>query len=361
MSEPETEKPARTARIAFVMLFALSASLVGYIVWPFRAPLFLALVSASLLHSVCERTIRRVGGRRLIGALLTTLALIVIIVGPVGTGLGFIGGQVLKGLIFVRDVLGIHSVEQLHQGGMSTRGEALADRVVAMLHLSRAQLDDGLRYAVTTAQGATQRIVAGSPRLLVQAVVMLIAFYFFLVEAPKLYRWLERLSPLQSHQTRHLLAEFRSVSRASILGATLSALYQALAATLGFFITGVPHAVFFGVLLLFSSLIPVIGTLVVWVPAVALLWLFGHHAMAIVLLIWSVVFVVAGEQVAKPFILRKILHSDQPMHAGLISLSLLGGIFMFGLIGLVLGPLAIAFFLAMVRIYERDFAPRVQS
>jgi predicted PurR-regulated permease PerM len=92
-----------------------------------------------------------------------------------------------------------------------------------------------------------------------------------------------------------------------------------------------------------------------------LLWFFGHHAMAIVLLIWSVVFVVAGEQVAKPFILRKILHSDQPMHAGLISLSLLGGISMFGLIGLVLGPLAIAFFLAMVRIYERDFAPRVQS
>jgi predicted PurR-regulated permease PerM len=114
-------------------------------------------------------------------------------------------------------------------------------------------------------------------------------------------------------------------------------------------------------LLLFTSLIPVIGTLVVWVPAVALLWLFGRHAMAIVLLIWSVVFVIVGEQVGKPFILRKILHSDEPMHAGLISLSLLGGISMFGVIGLVLGPLAIAFFLAMVRIYERDFASRVQS
>jgi predicted PurR-regulated permease PerM len=62
--------------------------------------------------------------------------------------------------------------------------------------------------------------------------------------------------------------------------------------------------------------------------------------------------------VGKPFMLRAILRGGQEMHTGLVFLSLLGGIEMFGLLGLVLGPLVIAFFLAMVRLYERDFRSR---
>ena len=77
--------------------------------------------------------------------------------------------------------------------------------------------------------------------------------------------------------------------------------------------------------------------------------------MAIVLLAWCLVFVIGAEQVGKPFVLRAILRSREEIHAGLVFLSLLGGIEMFGLIGVVLGPLMVAFFLSMVRIYERDF------
>ncbi len=156
--------------------------------------------------------------------------------------------------------------------------------------------------------------------------------------------------------SRDLLSEFRGVSRASIFGAALSALFQGLFATIGFLITGVPHAVFFGVLTLLASFIPVVGTLLVWLPATVMLWLFGHHGMSIALMIWCVVFIVGAEHVGKPFLLRAILHGDEEMHTGLVFLSLLGGIEMFGLIGLVVGPIAIAFFLSMVReSYERDF------
>ena len=69
------------------------------------------------------------------------------------------------------------------------------------------------------------------------------------------------------------------------------------------------------------------------------------------------VVVIGAEQVGKPFVMRAILHSREEVHTGLVFLSLLGGIEMFGLIGVVVGPLVVAFFVSMVRIYERDFRP----
>jgi predicted PurR-regulated permease PerM len=357
-SESAAGSPARSARLAFAVLFAVAIALAAYVVWPFRAPLFLALVLASVLYGVYEWVVRRLHGRRVAGAVITTVGLLVVIVGPIGAIVAFVAGQVVNGLTFVRDELGIHSMEQLQRGALSPHGQALVTRALGVFHLSRAQVQELAVSASATAEHMTGRILEGSSRAAFHAAIMLIAFYFFLLEGERLIRWLEGVSPLEARQTHDLLVEFRGVSRASILGATLAALFQGLAATAGFLITGVPHAVFFGVVTLFASFIPVVGTVIVWLPAVALLWIGGHHGAAIALLVWCLVFIVGAEHLGKPFLLRAILHGGEEMHTGLIFLSLLGGIEMFGLIGLVLGPLVIAFFLAMVRIYERDFRSR---
>jgi predicted PurR-regulated permease PerM len=97
--------------------------------------------------------------------------------------------------------------------------------------------------------------------------------------------------------------------------------------------------------------VPGVGTSLVWIPAVASLWLGGRQFAAVLLALYCFVVVVGAEQVGKPLLLK----GQVQMHTGLIFLSLLGGLAMFGLLGILLGPLIVAFFLAMVRIYERDF------
>lgn len=356
MSQADPGTPtARSSRVAFAVLFALAFGLAASVVWPFRSPLFLALVLASTLRGVYDWVVRQLRGRRVIGALVTTAGLLVVLIGPLAAIAGFVAGQVVKGLGYAREQLGIHSVAELRRGALSERGEERIDRALGFLHLSRAQIQDGITRASAAAEHATQDILQGSTTAVFHAGILLIGFYFFLVEGERLAGWLERNSPLAPRQTRDLLAEFRGVSRASILGAALAALFQGLAATIGFLVTGVPHPVFFGVLTLFASFIPVIGTVLVWLPAVALLWLSGHHGASILLVSWCSVFIVGAEHLGKPFVLRAILKGGDEMHTGLVFLALLGGIEMFGLVGLVLGPLVIAFFLAMLRIYERDF------
>ena len=344
LGKPRATRASRTAAISFGVLFALALALLGAVIWPFRVPLFFAFVLATVLDGVYGWTVQQLRGRRVLGALVTTLGVLVVVVGPLAAVVGFVAGRLAEGLAFVRD-----------NGMLSANGTQLTARALRLLHLSREQLEDVGRRVSEMADHPVQRLVQGSSAAVFHTAIMLIAFYFFLLEGPRLRVWLERISPLQPRQTRDLFAEFRSVARASIFGTTLAALFQAVAATVGYLVTGVPHPIFFGVLTLVASFIPVIGTMLVWAPAVGLLWMFGQHAMAIVLLTWCLLIVIGAEQVGKPFVMRAILRSREEIHGGLVFLSLLGGIEMFGLIGAVLGPLMIAFFLSMVRIYERDF------
>lgn len=343
----------RRSRLPFRLLFILALALTVYVMWPFRVPLLLAGVLASVLHGVFLRLCRLTRGRRWLGALLTTLGLFVVIVGPLAAISTFAVQQIIRGFGFMRDQLGIHSVAQLKSSVPPSRGRHLAEHLLGSVHLTIEQVQSFAAHASTWAEHAVQTIVASSSKAGFHAAVMLIAFYFLLVEGRGLIQWLRRVSPLEASETESLLEEFRSVARATILGATIAALFQAVAATLGYLIVRLPHPLFFGLLTLVASFIPVVGTLLVWAPAVFLLWTFGHHVAAISLLAWCLVLVTGVEHVGKPLVLRKILHSREPMHTGLVFLSLLGGIEMFGLIGIVLGPLVVAFFLAMVRMYER--------
>jgi len=345
----------RRMRVTFAILFVLAIALALYVIWPFRAPLLLAAVLASVMQGPFRWLTHLVRGRRAVAGFATTATILVVLIGPLAAIVAFTAGQVIKGLAFVRDELGIENVAQLRHGELSPRAQELLDQLLSVLHVSRAQLGDFAHRASAVAEGGVSKIVASSGRATFHTAIMLIAFYFLLVEGARITDYLRRVSPLEARQTRDLLDEFRAVSRASILGTVIAAVFQGLTATLGFFITGVPHAIFFGLCTLIASFIPVVGTLIVWLPAVAFLWLADDHASAILLTVWCLVFVVGAEHVGKPLALRYVLGGQQEMHTGIVFLSLLGGLEMFGLIGLVLGPLVFAFLLAMLRIYERDF------
>jgi predicted PurR-regulated permease PerM len=355
-SAPNTVgRPTRRLRIAFTVLLALAVGLSLYVIWPFRAPLLLAAVLASVLHSVFRRASRLLHGHRALGAFATTVGLVVLILGPLAGIVAFAAGQVVKGLAFVHDELGIENVGQLHPGALPPRGQELLDHLLAVLHLSRAQVDHFAHQASLWAEGALQTVLASSSRATFHAAIMIVAFYFFLLEGSHLVGWVRRISPLEARQTRDLLDEFRSVSRASILGNAIAAVFQGVVTGIGFALFGVPHPIFFGLVTLIASFIPVVGTLVVWGPAIAFLAIAGHHGAAIGLAIWCLVLVAGGEHVGKPLVVRWVLHGQEEMHTGLVFLSLVGGLEMFGPIGLVLGPLVFSFLLAMLRMYERDF------
>jgi len=327
--------PPRRISRPFLALLLLSAALLLYVAWPFRTPLFLAIVIAAVLHGALERLTAALRGQRVLASALMTLAVLVVIVAPFASLVAFLTRESMVGLGYIRDTLGVHSVEELRAAALP---EAL-ERILQVFHLDREQVYDGINYLVGLAQDATPGLLASGGRAIAATLIMLIALYFLLVDGRRVVQW----------------AEMRRVTTATVTGIIFTAAFQGLAAAGGYFLCGIPHAGFFGMLTALVSFVPGVGTSLVWVPVSISLWAGHHQAASILLAIFCLVVVVGAEQVGKPLLLR----GQVQMHTGLIFLSLLGGLAMFGLIGILAGPLIVAFFLAMVRIYERDF--RVSS
>ena len=338
----------RTAKITLGVLAAIATALFFWVVLPFWSPLLLAAVLAAVFQWPLDRLTGFFKGRRRTAGALISVGVLVVIVLPFASVAAFTASEAIGGFSYVRDTLGVQSVSDLKTVELPLS----VQRALTALHLTREQVHELAGRAASKAQEIGPEILASSSRAVFHTALMLLAFYFLLVDGRRLIEWLWNVSPLQAEQTEELLREFHSVATGSILGNVASALLQGVLAGIGFAIFSVPHAAFFGLLVGMASFVPVVGTALVWIPAVALLFFTGHNGGAIGLAIWCTIGVVGVEHAAKPFILRAT--SGGEMHTGLMFLALLGGLEVFGILGVILGPLIVSFFISLMRMIERD-------
>jgi predicted PurR-regulated permease PerM len=147
------------------------------------------------------------------------------------------------------------------------------------------------------------------------------------------------------------LREFRKVSASVLISSLATAGVQALAALVGYLIASVPHPLFFATITFFMALIPAIGAGGACLAAALLLLTQGKVGMAIFLAVWGVFVVGLVDNLIKPMLVKRGLH----MHGAIVFFSLLGGLAAFGTVGLLLGPLIVTLFLALLRIHQRDY------
>jgi predicted PurR-regulated permease PerM len=184
---------------------------------------------------------------------------------------------------------------------------------------------------------------------------LFITTYFVLQNWSSLTRRAEIMLPLKPRDTRALFDEFRRVGRSVLLGTVLTGMAQGLLAGIGYYLTGVPEAAFFGALTAVASLVPGVGTLLVWVPLGIYLLITGHLGLGLIELLYGA-FIVGGlcDYVLRPRLVGG--HGDMP--ALLTFLALFGALEVFGLIGLILGPVIMSLAVALLRIYEREATRR---
>jgi predicted PurR-regulated permease PerM len=141
------------------------------------------------------------------------------------------------------------------------------------------------------------------------------------------------------------------VASAVLVSTLITSGVQAIAALIGYLVTGVPHPIFFAVVTFFVAMIPAIGAAAVCVFAALILLVTGHPYAALLLAVWGIVVVGLVDNVAKPFLIK----GDVELDGAVVFFALVGGIAAFGMVGLLIGPLAVALFLALLRMYKRDF------
>lgn len=344
----------QTSSVILAILVVLAIGLLLYVLWPLASSLFLAGVLAGAFSPLFERLTRKLKGRRNFAALLMTFGVVLAVIIPTGT----LGAVAVKEAI---DGVNYISKTLRSEGGVSK----LIDRLPGPLRPLGQRVVDALPHdgqeaiAISGAQGATAvsavgNILSATTNALVQTVFMLIAFYFLLTDGPRLVRWLTDVVPLAPGQLKQLLEDFRKVSVAVLLSTVATGAVQTVAAGVGYLITRVPNLLFFTLATFFMSLVPAVGAASVSVLLAGLLFISGRPLwQPILLLAWGFFVVGLIDNLVKPLFIKGG-KGGLELHGAVVFFALIGGLAAFGAIGLLAGPLIVAFFLATVRMAQRD-------
>jgi predicted PurR-regulated permease PerM len=338
-------------------IFALVvAAVLGYtlvlIFAPFAPSMTWAAFLAFLLYPLNLRLRRRFRGRAAAAGMLTILAPIVILLPLSALSIDFVAqiSTLLQRLQKSAAQLDIKSLSDLQQFPLIARINVWLE---AHSGISAEQIQSwlvsGTREVLRGAASLGGGFFWGALGSLFGFAIMLFLLFFFLRDGDAMLARVRRLIPLDELRKERLFRQLSGVTRAIVVGTSVTALLQGVLVGIGFTIAGLPSPVVFGVLAALLSMLPVGGAAFVWGPAVIWLFLDGRWGYGIFMLAWGLL--LGGLD----SILRPLLISGRARISALaVFIGVLGGIPAFGPIGLIAGPVVLSLALALIEFAEES-------
>lgn len=193
-------------------------------------------------------------------------------------------------------------------------------------------------------------IIQGAAGLAFHFMVTIFITFYFIRDGERLVQIVRDLSPLHDEQEEHIIGRVKAVARSALLGSFLTALCQGVAGGIALAIVGIP-ALFWGSLMGFASLIPVVGTALIWVPAVGYLVIIGQWEWGIFLAAWCILVVGSIDNFLRPFLMR----GEGGMSPFYVFLAIIGGVGYFGIAGILYGPMILGFAAVMLSLYQAEY------
>lgn len=342
---------------AFMTLVLLATGAFLWIVRGFLMPVFWAVVLAVLFRPVFRRWLPLVRGRPSMASLLTTLTVILVILVPFGLLVAEVTRQALG--LYERITSGemdLHAPIDFIERSLPALTNLLNDYGIDIEHV-RASVES---VAGTASQYiATQALAIGQNMLTFTLLfgLMLYFLFFFVRDWEQILDGIIRVVPLGDARERRLFAKFAEVARATMKGTLVVAAVQGTIGGVLFAIVGIDAAVFWGVVMAIFSLLPAIGAALIWGPAALLLLATGS--------VWEGIVLIAGGTfvigLADNFLRPLLVGHETKMPDYLVLLSTLGGLAVFGVAGVVIGPLVAALFLVVWEMLAEEYAPAAAS
>jgi predicted PurR-regulated permease PerM len=305
----------------------LLIGLVVYVLLPVLAAIVLGGFYALVVQRPFEWLVASLGGRRTVATWIMTLGTLILLFAPLG-------------LLLYATVLQAIDASQWLAGRISEMGgvEGIAARLPGPLGGALRWLRDrnvlGGSGGGQIARYATQ-IASSTGEFLAESFFAMVTIYYLLLRGPSFVRFMRLASPLRPAQTDAFVREFKHVALGLFWGNVVTAVFHGVASAIGYAIFGVPNILLLGALTALASFIPVIGTATVWIPIVAALAISGSTWSAIGLLVYCIVVVGGVDNVLRPLVSKG--HMALPNL--LVFLTLFGGLQVWGMKGLILGPL----------------------
>jgi len=355
-------KEGSTSKYFFLSMLGVIAVISIIIIFPFLTSIIAGIILAFLFYPFYNWLLRRIRSKG-VAAFITAFLIILLVTVPVVL--------LINNLTSETRYLYIRTKQQLFSGDLiDTRcyedtficrsvndvNELMRDETV------KNYLVNLLNDVLTFVTKKVSDLIISIPKIIIYLLVILFTTYYALKDGAELLKRAEKVAPLKVHHQEQIIKQFADVTYAIIYGSFVVALVQGTFGAFGFWLFGIKSFLWWAVLMTFFALIPFIGTWVIWFPASAYLaltgYLHGETGMiwrGIGLFFYGLLIISTMDNILKPVIVA----GRAKVHPLLILIGILGGLFTFGLIGLILGPLVLAMLQTLLEIYERERKPHV--
>ena len=318
---------------AALLILVLGIGL-AYALWPFSTGLIGALVLYVVFAPV-HRGLGSLGLKPGPAAGVVVLFALVLVVGP---GISFIGLVANEAQGMATGVIQsplLARLRELRVGpfDIGAQIESLGSQLVSWLGSSALS------------------VVGTATRIGIQLTIAFFGLFYMLVAPAGAWTAIRPFIPFSAQNAEVLRKRFRDVTFSTLVGTGLTAAVQGLLVGLAFWVTGLSNALFWGVVTIILAILPVVGSGLVWGPGAAALALEGRYGAAIALAAWGIVVVGNVDNLIRPYVYRRWAR----IHPFITVIGAFAGIAWFGLLGLLIGPLAISYFFELIRMYRDEY------
>jgi len=326
-------------KIASVVLIGVLALLTFLILKPIIISSLFALILAFIFYPVYKKVYSLTKSKNFSAVLICFILLAIIFVPlifliPILIRQSFAIYSFIQGEDFLAP---IHAfIEKIFAS------EDISKNIIVSLNNSTAYLTNYFLEKIAS-------VFINSPVIFLQVIIIFFVFFFGLRDGDKLVDYIQSLSPLSKESEKKIFVQFKDITHSVIYGQIVIGIIQGILTGIALFVFGIPNAFVLTVVSIFLGILPIIGPSLVWIPVVIYLLALGKGASALILLVYGI-FVASGiDNILRPLIVGK----KTKINSGVILVSMVGGFLVFGILGLIVGPLIIAYLLLILETYRK--------
>ncbi len=310
--------------------------------------ILIAMVLTSIFYKPYEWLSKKLGYRKKIASLIMCVIVVMVVIIPLVNLIVLSANQSINAYKNATEFID-------NKDSVLWSGNEFLFRVEKISGISRENIKTVImniakNFSNILMQGATG-FIKGTTNFISSLIIIVFTMFFFFIDGVKMAERVMDWTPLPNEQDRLLFEKFREVSYSTVLSTFITAIAQGVIAMIGFTIIGVP-VFFLSILVAFFSLIPYVGSAVIWFPVGIYLLVIGSIWQGIFILIWGALVISTADNLIRAYIIK----GKSEVHPIFIIFSLLGGISMFGFWGVVIGPMIISLALTIFEIYELEYA-----
>lgn len=312
-----------------ILLLALSF----FVVWPVLLSVIAGLILSYIFYPVYKFVLRIVKERN-ISALIVVLLFLFIIFLPVWFLFPIVARQIFDAYAYSQKIDLIGSLRNILPQELSKD----------MLSI----LGNFTSNSVNIIFSKLSNIILDLTNILLQFVVVIFIFFFGMRDAEKLKEHVKGISPFSPAVEKNISTRFKDITNSVIFGHIVVGIIQGILTGVGLFIAGVPNALLLTVLATFAAVLPVIGAWLVWIPVSIYLLASGHSTAGIFLILYGGIFISWIDNILKPYIISR----KSNISSAVVFIGMIGGLIVFGVMGLILGPLILAYLIVLFDAYK---------